>query len=93
MLRFYFYGFFFLRCSVHVAQISIALGTMLYLISRKKCLTERKNVVWPCCCSDLLNLKKIIICLQCVIYLHNLNRSFAMSVAFLLYVGKYDEGV
>lgn len=29
--------------SVHVAQISIALGTMLYLISRKICLTERKK--------------------------------------------------
>ena len=30
-------------CSVHVAQISIALGTMLYLISRKIRLTERKK--------------------------------------------------
>lgn len=29
--------------SVHVAQMSIALGTMLYLISRKICLTERKK--------------------------------------------------
>lgn len=38
-----FYNSFFLLCSVHVAQISIALGTMLYLISRKICLTERKK--------------------------------------------------
>lgn len=44
MLRFYFYGFFFfLRCSVHVAQISIALGTMLYLISRKKKMLNREE--------------------------------------------------
>lgn len=42
MLRFYFYGFF-LRCSVHVAQISIALGTMLYLISRKKMLNREEK--------------------------------------------------
>lgn len=47
--------------SVRVAQINMALGTALYLISRKICLTERKNVVWPRCCFDLPNLKKIII--------------------------------
>lgn len=58
--------------SVHVAQRSIALGTMLYLISRKRCLTERKNVVWLRCCFDLPNLKKLILMpATCHIYLHN----------------------
>lgn len=46
---------------VHVAHGSIALGTRLYLISRKTCLTERKQYSLALLLFDFLNLKKIIV--------------------------------
>lgn len=49
-------------------------------------------MVWPCCCSDLLNLKKIII-MPAMCHLLAQLRSFVTSVAFLLYVEKYNKDV
>lgn len=62
MLCFYFMAFFFLAlfysCSTNK---HCTWYHALPHFKEKICLTERKNVVWPCCCFDLLNLKKIII--------------------------------